>query len=131
MRPHEQHKAIYWLGGTKETVSGFPAEAKLVTGYALRFAQAGETHQAARRLRHQLRDVVEIRVDDAAGTFRTCYTVAIGDRLYVLHAFQKKAKTGISTPKSDIVLVEKRLREAQQHYDRQTREASKSGPRKR
>jgi phage-related protein len=131
MRPHDEHKKIYWMAGTKEALSLFPAEVRLQTGYALRFAQAGLMHQDARRMRHRLRDVVEVRVDDPAGTFRTCYMVAIGDRLYVLHAFQKKAKTGISTPKADLVLIEKRLKEARALYERETRETSKSDSRKR
>jgi phage-related protein len=36
--------------------------------------------------------------------------------VYVLHAFQKKSKKGISTPKSDIDLIKHRLRMAADHY---------------
>jgi phage-related protein len=36
--------------------------------------------------------------------------------IYVLHAFQKKAKTGIATPQRDIELVKARLRDAELHY---------------
>lgn len=52
-------------------------------------------------------------VDDHRGdTFRTVYTVRFATAVYVLHAFQKKSKSGISTPKSDLDLIEQRLREA-------------------
>lgn len=50
-------------------------------------------------------------VDDYLGdTFRAVYTVRVGDAVHVLHAFQKKSKSGIATPQPDIELVEKRLK---------------------
>ncbi|MCY4376881.1 MAG: type II toxin-antitoxin system RelE/ParE family toxin [Spirochaetaceae bacterium] len=44
------------------------------------------------------------------------YTVRFETAVYVLHAFQKKAKRGTRTPKQDLVLVRRRLRAAEQHY---------------
>ena len=38
------------------------------------------------------------------------------DVVYVLHAFQKKSKRGIATPKQDIELIEARLKRAKEHY---------------
>ena len=49
-------------------------------------------------------------------TYRTVYTVRFKAAIYVLHAFQKKAKRGIATPKQDIDLVKHRLKAAEQHY---------------
>ncbi len=50
-------------------------------------------------------------VDDHRGdTYRAVYVVNVGDCIHVLHAFQKKSKSGISTPKEDVELVEKRLK---------------------
>ena len=46
-----------------------------------------------------------------AELYRAVYTVSIGDSIYVLHAFQKKAKTGIATPASEIELVRQRLKQ--------------------
>ena len=34
----------------------------------------------------------------------------------MLHAFQKKSKKGISTPKYDIDLIKDRLKRAEEHY---------------
>ena len=42
--------------------------------------------------------------------YRAIYTVRFAEAVYVLHAFQKKSKTGIKTPKVDINLIEKRLK---------------------
>lgn len=38
------------------------------------------------------------------------------EEIYVLHAFQKKSKKGIATPKSEIHLVKRRLKEAEEDY---------------
>lgn len=45
-------------------------------------------------------------------TYRAVYTVRFTDRVYVLHVFKKKAKSGIATPKSDLDLIERRLKQA-------------------
>ena len=58
--------------------------------------------------------VVEIIKDYRGDTFRTVYTLRYAGAVYVLHAFQKKSKTGRETPKRDIALVKHRLREAEQ-----------------
>ena len=41
------------------------------------------------------------------------YTVRLADAVYVLHAFQKKSKAGRETPKADIDLIERRMREVE------------------
>lgn len=55
--------------------------------------------------------VMEISASDASGTYRAVYTVSIGESIYVVHAFQKKSKAGIATPKSEIELVRQRLKQ--------------------
>ena len=40
------------------------------------------------------------------------YTVRFADRVFVLHAFQKKSKSGMATPKTDIDLIKQRLKQA-------------------
>ena len=47
-----------------------------------------------------------------ADTFRAVYTVRLADRVYVLHAFQKKSKHGIATPQAEIELIKRRLKQA-------------------
>jgi phage-related protein len=44
------------------------------------------------------------------------YTVKFAGIIYVLHAFQKKSKEGIKTPKQDIDLIKKRLQQARDDY---------------
>ena len=60
--------------------------------------------------------MLEIVADFDGDTFRAVYTVRFSDAIYVLHAFQKKSKKGITTPKQVIELIKLRLREAESDY---------------
>jgi len=63
--------------------------------------------------------VLEIIADHSGNTWRAVYTVRFQEAIYVLHAFQKKSKKGIATPKKDIDLIHRRLAEAEQlHRER-------------
>jgi phage-related protein len=108
-------KSLVWLGSSRRDFSDFPNEVKSEMGYALFQAQVGGRHRKAKTLKGAGdAGVVEI-VDDYRGdTFRTIYTVRFATAVYVLHAFQKKSKKGIETPKADLHLIEQRLREAEQ-----------------
>ena len=44
-------------------------------------------------------------------------TIKIGEIVYVLHAFQKKATSGIGTPKRELNLIAQRLKAARKHYE--------------
>ena len=44
------------------------------------------------------------------------YTVKFGTAIYVLHAFQKKSKSGIETPAADLELIRRRLKAAEADY---------------
>jgi phage-related protein len=58
--------------------------------------------------------VVEVIKDYRGDTYRAVYTLRYSNAVYVLHAFQKKSKTGRETPRRDIELVKQRLRQAEQ-----------------
>lgn len=47
---------------------------------------------------------------DRSGTCRCVYTVKFGTAIYVLHAFQKKSRKGIATPKEEIEMIKRRLK---------------------
>jgi phage-related protein len=61
--------------------------------------------------------VLEVVADHVGNTYRAVYTIRFARAVYVLHAFQKKSKKGIATPKSDIDLIKQRLRMAAEHYE--------------
>jgi phage-related protein len=50
------------------------------------------------------------------------YVVRFANVVYVLHAFQKKSKKGVKTPKQEIELIRKRLKLAEEHYEEWKRE---------
>jgi phage-related protein len=78
-------------------------------------AQQGGKHQDAKPLKgFGSAGVVEIVKDYQGDTFRAVYTVRFAGVVYVLHVFQKKSKKGSKTPKTDVELIKKRLREAEQ-----------------
>jgi len=86
-------------------------------GYALHFAQHGDKHPAAKPLKgFGGAGVLEIIEDHDGDTYRAMYTVRFAGAVYVLHAFRKKAKKGIATPKRDMDLVKARLKRAREHF---------------
>jgi phage-related protein len=108
-------KPVVWIGSSKADLSRFPPEVKEVMGYAVYLAQTGGKHPAAKPLRgHGGAGVLEVVEDFDGNTYRAVYTVKLAGVIYVLHAFQKKAKQGIATPKRDLDLIERRLTRAQQ-----------------
>jgi phage-related protein len=44
--------------------------------------------------------------------FRAVYTVRFAKAVYVLHAFQKKSRHGVGTPKTELDLIDERLKRA-------------------
>ncbi len=57
--------------------------------------------------------VQEIRLRHDKESYRAIFTVALGNTVYLLHAFHKKSKSGIATPKHEIEIIRKRLKEAE------------------
>ncbi len=82
---------------------------------ALYVAQRGGKHRDSKALAGFAgAGVVEVVKDFRGDTFRAVYTVRYRGVIYVLHAFQKKSKTGRETPRRDIDLIKQRLSEAEQ-----------------
>ena len=104
-------KKLAWLADSRSNVKSFPAGVQDDIGYALYAAQLGEMSAKAKPLHGLGGGVMEIAANDESGTYRAVYTVTIGDSIYVIHAFQKKSKAGIATPKSEIELVQQRLKQ--------------------
>lgn len=106
-------KSLIWLGSSRRDFMAFPEDVRSEMGYALFQAQAGGRHRKAKTFRGSGdAGVVEVVDDHRGDTYRTVYTVRFATAVYVLHAFQKKSKSGIATPRSDLNLIEQRLRDA-------------------
>ena len=105
-------KPIVWLGDSLRALKSFPASVQDEVGYALFLAQGGDKHVAAKPLKGLGPGVLEVVSDHRGDTFRAVYTVRLADRVFVLHAFQKKSRHGIATPPADIELIRRRLKQA-------------------
>jgi phage-related protein len=105
-------KPLIWMGNSLETLQDFPEDVKDEIGFALFQAQTGKKHIKAKPLKGFGAGVLEVVSDHRSDTFRAVYTVKLAGSVYVLHAFQKKSKTGIAMPKAEMDLVRQRLKRA-------------------
>jgi len=111
-------RPVHWVGSSRDDLRGFPPEARRDIGFALSFAQKGEKHPSAKPLKgFHGAGVLEIVEDCRGATCRAIYTVRFAEAVYVLHAFKKKSKVGIATPKHEIDLVATRLKWAAADYE--------------
>ncbi len=110
-------KELVWVGSSRKDMREFPSAVRRVFGVALFAAQLGERPPEAKPLSgFGGAGVLELVEDHNRGTYRAVYTVRFADKIYVLHAFQKKSKRGIATPKQDIARVRERLKIAESLY---------------
>ena len=106
-------RPVNWIGSSKKDLDAFPSEVKRQIGVALLVAQHGGKHPNAKPLKGLGRGVLEVVEDYDGDTYRAVYTVRFKECLYVVHAFQKKSKSGIKTSKSDLDLIKQRLADAE------------------
>ena len=109
-------KPVQWVGSSKSDLKRFPDAVQDRMGFAIYQAQAGLRHRNAKPLKGFGSGVLEVVARHDGDTFRAVYTVRFETAVYVLHAFQKKARRGIATSKQELDLVQRRLRVAEQHY---------------
>ena len=115
-------KPAFWIASSKEDLRAFPRPVQREIGRALRIAQLGGKHESAKPLKSfKGAGVLEVVEDHHGNTYRAVYTVRFADSVYVLHAFQKKSKKGIATPKHVIDLIKARLRIAERDHQERKR----------
>ena len=107
-------KPLVWMGSSKKDLLKLPSSVIDVFGYALYLAQTGGRHPDSRILR-EFGDasVMEVVESATAGAYRAVYTVRFPEKVFVLHVFQKKSKSGIATPRTDMDIIRERLRMAE------------------
>jgi phage-related protein len=103
-------------------IQEFPKGAQKLLGDELQLMQFGGMPKDAKPFKGIGGGVFEIALRYASDAYRVVTAVQLGRRIYVLHAFQKKSKKGIETPKRDVDLIRKRYAEAQElaHEDKET-----------
>lgn len=106
-------RPLFWVASSKRDYGTFPAQVQANLGFELFLAQTGQHPPSAKPLKGLGGGVLELIEDHDSGTHRAVYAVRFKEAVYVLHAFQKKSKSGIATPKRDIDLITRRLKDAE------------------
>ena len=97
-------KAILWLGSSRSDVQTFPRDARRLAGFQLRLVQQGVEPLDWKPMSTIGPGVREIRIHTMA-EHRVCYVAKFGEAIYVLHAFEKRAR---KTSQHDVELARQR-----------------------
>ena len=107
-------RPLMWLGDAKRNIRAFPEGAQKLIGDELQLIQFGGMPKDAKPLKGMGSGVLEIAIRYSTDAYRAVLAVQLGEKIYVLHAFQKKSKKGIATPQQDLDLVRQRYKEAKE-----------------
>jgi phage-related protein len=99
-------KPLVWLGGSRETIRGFPDDVRRIAGFQLRRVQRGLEPIDWKPMSSVGLGVQEIRIRTGA-EHRVLYVAKFAEAVYVLHAFEKRTR---QAPKADLDLARHRLR---------------------
>jgi phage-related protein len=101
---------ISWLKAALKDFEDFPATVQIEMRRALTVAAEGGKSDKAKPFKGVDGGVFEIALRHRGDAFRAIYAVKIDADLWVIHAFQKKSKTGIKTPQAEVDLIRERLK---------------------
>lgn len=102
-------RPIGWVRAARKVYEAFPATVRDRVNTALTIAAEGGKADIAKPLKGLGSGVLEIAVRYRTDAYRVAYITEVAGTLWVIHAFQKKSKSGIKTPKAEIDLVRARL----------------------
>lgn len=112
----EKRRPLFWEGSSKKDFKAFPVPVQKDMGVALFIAQLGRSPSSSKPWKGLGSGVYELVEDHRGDTFRAVYVVQVADAVHVLHAFQKKSKSGVATPQPDVERVERRLKAVLARY---------------
>jgi phage-related protein len=107
-------RPLVWMGNSKRNIQAFPKGAQKLLGDELQLIQFGGMPKDAKPFKGVGSGVIEIALRHAGDAYRTVVAVQLAEKIYVLHAFQKKSKIGIATPKQDVELIKQRYAAAKE-----------------
>ena len=103
-------RPISWLKAARKDFEDFPQGAQIEMARALTILAEGRMPDIAKHLTGFGSGVMELALRHRGDAFRVVYALQIDDDIWVVHAFQKKSKSGITTPKQDLDLIQERLK---------------------
>ncbi len=103
-------QAVSWIKAALKQFEMFPEGARSICLAALTIAAEGGKADIAKPMHGMRSGVFEIALPFRGNAYRLVYAVQLGDEIWVVHAFQKKATRGIKTAKRDIDLIKDRMR---------------------
>lgn len=103
-------RPISWLKAARRDFEAFPDDVQSDMLDALTVAAEGGKSDKAKPFKGVEGGVFEIALRYRGDAFRTLYAVKIGAEIWVIHAFQKKSKSGIKTPQAEVDLIRERLK---------------------
>lgn len=106
---HRDTRPIAWIKAAKKDFGKFPKTVQDRMANALTLAAEGRKADIAKPMKGLGTGVMEIALRHQTGAYRTVYVAEINGTLWVVHAFQKKSKTGIKTPKFEVDKIRERL----------------------
>jgi phage-related protein len=103
-------RPISWLKGARRDFADFPGEVQQDALRALTIAAEGSKADTAKPFKGVDGGIFEIALRHRGNAYRVIYAVQLGADLWIVHAFQKKSKTGIKTPQVELDLIRERLK---------------------
>ncbi|PZR93912.1 MAG: hypothetical protein DLM68_00270 [Hyphomicrobiales bacterium] len=103
-------RPISWLKGARRDFEAFPLDVQHEAQRELTVAAEGRKGDRAKPFKGFDGGVFEIALRHRGEAYRVIYAVKVGAALWVIHAFQKKSKTGIKTPQMEVDLIRERLK---------------------
>lgn len=103
-------RAISWVKAARKDFAKFPQSARTAVESALTIATEGRLAHIAKPMKGLGSGVYEVALAHRGNAYRAVYAIRIDRDIWVVHAFQKKARSGIETPKQDVDLIRQRLR---------------------
>ena len=103
-------RPVSWIKAARKSFLKFPDEAQSMILDALTIAAEGSKSDLAKPLKGFGSGVFEVALPYRGDSYRCVYVLQIEDAIWVIHAFQKKSKTGIKTPSQDLEIIKSRLK---------------------
>lgn len=110
MISYRDTRPVSWVKAAQKAFGDFPKDAQDEVLAALTIAADGVFPSNVKPMKGLGSGVYEVALRHRTDAYRAVYTIQFEGALWVVHAFQKKSKSGIKTPKQEIDLILERIK---------------------